>query len=164
MAALRRVGLDEEEAILDRPPLTLSFGQQKRLALAIGLALRPRTLILDEPSAGQDQRTAEAFMRAVSAIPGLESLYFVTHDVDLALTHADRILVLRDGRIIADGPPATVVEDAERWRASNLHRTSLIAANLAWPGDRHRRFLDAHALAGAMVAAERAAQRVGEGG
>ena len=47
------------------------------------------------------------------AIPGLESLYFVTHDVDLALTHADRILVLRDGRIVADGPPATVVEDVD---------------------------------------------------
>ena len=99
--------------ILDRPPMTLSFGQQKRLALAIGLALRPRTLILDEPSAGQDYRTAEAFMSAVAAIPGLEGLYFVTHDVDLALTHADRILVLRDGRIVADGPPASVIEDAE---------------------------------------------------
>ena len=66
--------------------------------------------------------------------PDLESLYFVTHDVDLALTHADRILVLRDGRIVADGPPVTVIEDAERWRASNLHRTSLMAANQAWAG------------------------------
>ena len=152
MDALRRVGLDDEENILDRPPLTLSFGQQKRLALAIALALKPRTLILDEPSAGQDHRTAEAFMAAVAAIPGLESVYFVTHDVDLALTHADRILVLRDGRIVADGPPATVVEDAERWHASNLHRTSLIAANLAWPAARGHRFLDAPTLAAAMIA------------
>jgi len=164
MEALRRVGLDGEEGILDRPPLTLSFGQQKRLALAIGLALRPRTLILDEPSAGQDHRTAEAFMAAVAAIPGLEGVYFVTHDVDLALTHADRILVLRDGRIIADGPPATVVEDAERWRASNLHRTSLIAANQAWPASRGGRFLDAATLAAAMVAAERHGAAAGEGG
>ena len=89
-----------------RPPLTLSFGQQKRLALAIALALQPPTLILDEPSAGQDHRTAGRFMREVLAIPGLEVVYLVTHDVDLALTHANRILLFRDGRIVADGPPA----------------------------------------------------------
>jgi len=163
MEALRRTGLDDVEGILDRPPLTLSFGQQKRLALAIGLALRPRTLILDEPSAGQDHRTAEAFMSAVAAIPGLESIYFVTHDVDLALTHADRILVLRDGRIVADGPPATVVEDAQRWHASNLHRTSLIAANQAWEGADGRRFLNGPALAAAIVESEQRAHGVGEG-
>ena len=162
MAALRRTGLADVEDILERPPLTLSFGQQKRLAIAIGLALQPRTLILDEPSAGQDLRTAEAFMAAVEDIPALESLYFVTHDVDLALTHADRILVLRDGRIVADGPPATVVEDEELWRSSNLHRTSLIAANLAWPGRSGHRFLDAPKLAAEMVAAERST--AGEGG
>ena len=164
MEALRRTGLDEEEGILDRPPLTLSFGQQKRLALAIGLTLQPRTLILDEPSAGQDHRTAAAFMASVARIPALESLYFVTHDVDLALTHADRILVLRDGRIVADGPPATVIEDAELWRASNLERTSLMAANLAWSDRSDRRFLDATSLAAAMVARERHAHGAGEGG
>ena len=163
MEALRRTGLADEEGILDRPPMTLSFGQQKRLALAIGLALQPRSLILDEPSAGQDHRTASAFMREVAAIPGLESLYFITHDVDLALTHADRILVIRDGRIVADGPPTTVIEDADGWHASNLHRTSLMAANQAWHGDA-RRFLDARTLARAMVARERAQAGAGEGG
>ncbi len=154
LEALRRSGLADVERILDRPPLTLSFGQQKRLALAIGLSLQPRTLILDEPSAGQDHRTAEAFMDAVAAIPGLESLYFVTHDVDLALTHADRILVLRDGRIVADGPPAAVVEDEVLWHTCNLHRTSLMAANQAWPGRPGRRFLGARPLAAAMFASE----------
>ena len=143
--------------------MTLSFGQQKRLALAIGLALHPRSLILDEPSAGQDYRTASVFMREVAAIPGLESLYFITHDVDLALTHADRILVIRDGRIVADGPPTTVIEDADGWHASNLHRTSLMAANQAWHGDA-RRFLDARTLARAMIARERAKTGAGEGG
>jgi energy-coupling factor transport system ATP-binding protein len=160
--ALRRTGLDEVEGILDRPPLTLSFGQQKRLALAIGLSLRPRTLILDEPSAGQDHRTAEAFMAEVAHIPGLDSIYFVTHDVDLALTHADRILVVRDGRIVADGPPGTVVEDESLWRGANLHRTSLIDANLAWSRRRGDRFLEATSLAAEMIAAER--QATGDGG
>ncbi len=164
MDALRRTGLAAEEGILDRPPMTLSFGQQKRLALAIGLALQPKTLILDEPSAGQDFRTASAFMREVATIPELESLYFITHDVDLALTHADRILVIRDGRIVADGPPTTVIEDVDGWAASNLHRTSLMAANQAWARGDPRRFLDARTLARTMVAHERAQTRAGEGG
>jgi len=149
--ALRRTALDQLEDVLDRPPLTLSFGQQKRLALAIALSLEPPTLILDEPSAGQDHRTARRFMREVVAIPGLESIYLVTHDVDLALTHADRILLFRDGQVVADGPPASVVEDIDRWIACNLRPTSLMRANARW----HRSgagYLDAESLAAHILA------------
>jgi len=143
--SLQRTALDELEEIRSRPPLALSFGQQKRLALAIALALRPGTLILDEPSAGQDHQTAEAFMREVLAIPGLESVYFITHDVDLALTHANRILLFREGRIVADGSPREVIEDDERWLACNLTRTSLMTANRRWGPTSG--FLDADSLA-----------------
>ena len=160
---LRRTALDTLEGILDRPPLSLSFGQQKRLALAIALALQPATLILDEPSAGQDHQTAEAFMREVLAIPGLESVYFITHDVDLALTHADRILLFRDGRIVADGPPKEVIVDEARWAACNLTATSLMRANARW-GGRDDRFLDAESLALRIVGSERAAPVGAEGG
>ena len=155
-AVLRRTSLDDLDGILERPPMTLSFGQQKRLALAIALALEPPTLILDEPSAGQDHQTANQFMDEVLEIPGLESIYLVTHDVDLALTRADRILVLRDGRVVADGTPVTVIQDEERWRTCNLHRTSLMRANLAWPAGGGG-FLDASSLARQIVAAERSA-------
>ncbi len=150
---LRRTALDDIEGILDRPPLTLSFGQQKRLALAIALALEPRTLVLDEPSAGQDYRTARRFMAEVGRIGELESTYLITHDVDLALTHADRILLLRDGQVVADGPPARVTEDEERWRACNLHVTSLMRANARWRLSEGR-FLDAETLARRIVAQE----------
>ncbi|MDO8485757.1 MAG: ATP-binding cassette domain-containing protein [Candidatus Limnocylindrales bacterium] len=160
---LRRTALDGLEGILERPPLTLSFGQQKRLALAIALALQPATLILDEPSAGQDHQTAEAFMREVLAIPGLESVYFITHDVDLALTHADRILLFRDGRIVADGPPKEIIVDEARWRACNLTPTSLMQANARW-GGRDDGFLDAESLALRIVASEQAAPVGAEGG
>jgi energy-coupling factor transport system ATP-binding protein len=159
---LRRTALDQLDRILERPPLSLSFGQQKRLALAIALALQPPTLILDEPSAGQDHRTAEAFMREVVAIPGLESLYFVTHDVDLALTHADRILLFRDGRVVADGSPTQVIGDEERWMSCNLRPTTLMRAN-ARHGSPEVGFLDAEALARRIIASERRAMGV-EGG
>ncbi len=160
---LRRTALDGLEGILERPPLSLSFGQQKRLALAIALGLQPKTLILDEPSAGQDHQTAEAFMREVLAIPGLESIYFITHDVDLALTHADRILLFRDGRIVADGPPMEVIVDEARWRACNLTPTSLMLANTRW-GGRDDRFLDAETLALRIAASGQQASAGAEGG
>jgi energy-coupling factor transport system ATP-binding protein len=162
-AILERTSLDAIEGILERAPMTLSFGQQKRLALSIALALEPPTLILDEPSAGQDHLTAHRFMDEVLRIPGLESIYLITHDVDLALTRADRILVLRDGRVVADGPPVSVIQDEERWRECNLHRTSLMRANLAWP-PAGGGFLDASSLARQIVAAERSAIPAREGG
>ena len=148
---LRRTSLADLEDIRERPPLAMSFGQQKRLALAIALALRPSTLILDEPSAGQDHRTAQIFMREVAAIPGLESLYFVTHDVDLALTHADRILLFRGGRVIADGSPMEVIADTARWRACDLRVTSLMEANARY-GSVDGKFLDADTLARRVIA------------
>jgi energy-coupling factor transporter ATP-binding protein EcfA2 len=150
---LRRTSLADLEDILERPPLTLSFGQQKRLALAIALALQPPGLILDEPSAGQDHRTSNRFLAEVATIPNLESLYLITHDVDLALTHADRILLMRDGLVVADGPPSTVIADEETWIACNLRLTSLLRANAQWrPGQ--GRLLDAEALAGQIVRSE----------
>jgi len=152
--SLRRTSLDGLEDIRTRPPLTLSFGQQKRLSLAIALSLEPSTLLLDEPSAGQDHRTSRRFMAEVLAIPGLESIYLVTHDVDLALVHADRILLFRDGQVVADGPPGYIVEDEDRWTGCNLRLTSLMRANARWRS-RDDRFLDAETLARWVLANRR---------
>jgi hypothetical protein len=83
--------------------------------------------------------------------------------VDLALTHADRILLFRDGRIVADGPPKEVIVDEARWRACNLTHTSLMQANARWGGGADR-FLAAEALARRIVAAEAVAFAGAEGG
>jgi energy-coupling factor transport system ATP-binding protein len=162
-AALDRVGLADEPDIEQRPPRTLSQGQQKRLAIAVALALEPRTLVLDEPSAGQDYRSAAAFMREVGQIAGLEGVYFVTHDVDLALTQADRIILLREGRIAADGAPLEVIADRDRWIACNLRVTSLMEANLRW-GVHTGAFQGPGTLAGLVAAAETASGTGTRGG
>jgi energy-coupling factor transport system ATP-binding protein len=99
-------------------------------------------------------------MREVRRIEGLESVYFVTHDADLALSNADRILLLREGRVVADGPPLEVIADRRRWEASNLRFTSLMEANLRLR-ERTGRFLDAAALA-AVETGERG--RIMDGG
>ena len=129
--ALQAVGLDQVDGIWDRSPYALSFGQQKRLAIATALTLRPQAIIVDEPSAGQDYGQAAAFLDEVGAIPGLESVYFITHDVDLALLFSDRCLLLRGGRLEAQGRPLEVLADRARLAAFRLRPTSLLAANLA---------------------------------
>ena len=99
-------------------------------------------------------------MREVLAIPGLRSLYFVTHDVDLALTHADRILLFREGRVVADGAPIEVIADAARWRACNLRVTSLMQANIH-RGTAGEGFLDAETLARRVIVTDRRGERGG---
>jgi energy-coupling factor transporter ATP-binding protein EcfA2 len=90
-------------------------------------------------------------MREVRRIEGLESVYFVTHDADLALSNADRVILLRDGRVVADGAPLEVIADRDRWLASNLRYTSLMEANVRWQRQTGR-FLDGAALAAIVTA------------
>ncbi|WP_248964435.1 ABC transporter ATP-binding protein [Sphaerisporangium perillae] len=126
--ALRAVLLDGEKDIMDRPPRTLSFGQQRRLTVALALAMRPRTLILDEPTAGQDLHTTTEFMGHSLAARSVESVYFITHDVDLALTYADRIIVVDQGGVAADASPAELARDTGIWSRAGLAATSLVRA------------------------------------
>jgi energy-coupling factor transport system ATP-binding protein len=126
--ALKAMLLDGEADIMTRPPRTLSFGQQRRLTVALALAMRPKTLILDEPTAGQDLRTTTEFMGHVLAARSVESVYFITHDVDLALTSADRVVVIDGGRVSADLSPAALTRRADVWSRSGLRETSLVRA------------------------------------
>lgn len=127
---LHLVGLDQVDGIWERSPFALSFGQQKRLAIAVALTLRPRALIVDEPSAGQDYGQAAGFLAEIGALSGLESLYFITHDVDLALLYSDRCLLMRSGALEGQGPPLEVLVDRKRLEAFRLRPTSLLEANL----------------------------------
>ncbi len=141
--ALQIVNLSDMES---DPPLALSFGQQKRVSIAAILAMRSRILIMDEPTAGQDYRNYMGFMDAILQLPGFEAILFITHDVDLAVIYANRILMVADGYIVADGSPHEVLGDVRRLEKCRLVPTSLLRENLArWP--RTGRFLRAEALA-----------------
>jgi energy-coupling factor transport system ATP-binding protein len=141
--ALQIVNLVDQE---NDPPLALSFGQQKRVSIAAILAMHSRILVMDEPTAGQDYFNYMNFMDAILQLPGFEAILFITHDVDLAVIYANRVLLVADGRIVADGSPHAVLGDSERLRNCRLVPTSLLAVNLKyWP--RTHRFLRAEALA-----------------
>ena len=113
-------------ALEARSPFSLSFGQQKRVTIASILAMQSRILLLDEPTAGQDYRSYIAFMEYLRGLPELDALLFITHDLDLALRYTQRVLLLKDGQLVADGPPLQVLADPALLEACNLRPTSLL--------------------------------------
>ena len=130
----------------DDPPLALSFGQQKRVSIAAVLAMRSKILVMDEPTAGQDYRNYMDFMDAILQIPSFEAILFITHDIDMAVIYANRVLLISEGRIENDGRPEDVLADYDRLRACRLVPTSLLDANLNML-EQTQRFMRAEALA-----------------
>lgn len=125
--ALRIVRLEGRE---EDPPLALSFGQQKRVSIAAILAMQSRILVMDEPTAGQDYQNFMSFMDAIIQLPTFESILFITHDIDLAVIFANRVLVVNDGRVMRDGTPYEVLQDLDMLVANRLVPTSLLRENL----------------------------------
>ena len=113
-------------AFEERSPFSLSFGQQKRVAIASVLAMQGKILLLDEPTAGQDYRSYTSFMEYLRSLPELDALLFITHDLDLALRFTQRVLLLKEGNVVADGPPLEVLADPALLDACNLRPTSLL--------------------------------------
>lgn len=90
-------------------PFSLSQGQKRRLSVASALTDEQRLLILDEPTYGQDAGTTRELMGMLGErIRRGDAVIMITHDMELACAYADRIIVLRDGRAVYDGPPATL--------------------------------------------------------
>lgn len=115
----------------DRSPLSLSFGQQKRVTIASVLSMQGKILLLDEPTAGQDYRSYISFMEYLRSLPELDALLFITHDLDLALRFTQRVLLMKDGNLVADGPPLQVLADPHLLEECNLRPTSLLYYLLA---------------------------------
>jgi energy-coupling factor transport system ATP-binding protein len=147
--AIETVNLSEE---LDTPPLAMSFGQQKRVSIAAVLSMRSRLLMMDEPTAGQDYWNYRAFMDAILQMPGFDGIIFITHDLDLALIYANRIIILYDGEIVSDGVPQDVLADEEKLIRCRILPTSLLKVNkkyLSKTGGFYRAEELAHMIAGA---------------
>ena len=137
------------------PPLGLSFGQQKRTTIAAVLAMQSKIMIMDEPTAGQDYSNYTHFMEALcKPSEGRRSLVaenfaatlFITHDLDLAVTYANRVLLFGDKHIAADGQPEEVLKDFDLLTRYRVRPTSLLRMNLSLLS-KTKQFLTAEALA-----------------
>jgi len=112
LALLEQVGLGEQAA---RAAGVLAYGDLKKLELAIALAREPTLLLLDEPTAGMAPAERGALMALTASIARARGLtvLFTEHDMDVVFSVADRIMVLHQGRLLAEGAPAEVRGNAE---------------------------------------------------
>ena len=111
-ALLAQVGMLEQA---DRACGVLAYGDLKRVELAVALANRPKLLLMDEPTAGMAPRERLDLMALTARIATEENIavLFTEHDMDVVFAHADRVIVLDRGRLIADGPAKTVRQDPQ---------------------------------------------------
>ncbi len=105
---LQRVGLGARAAVAAR---ALSHGERRQLELAVALARRPRVLLLDEPTAGMSPAETGRITELIRSLDRSLTLVIVEHDMDVVFRLAERITVLHEGRIIAEGTPAEVRGD-----------------------------------------------------
>ena len=115
LAKLEMVGLTPQDG--EKFPSELSGGMTKRVALARALALDPEIVFLDEPTSGLDPISAGDFDELIRTLQQtLEiTVFMVTHDLESLYTACDRIAVLADGKVVADGPIATMLESEHPW-------------------------------------------------
>lgn len=121
--ALKSVGLADEDFY--RSPFELSGGQKRRVAIAGVLAMRPKTMILDEPTAGLDPAGRNEMLGLIYKLckeTGM-TIILVSHSMDDVSQYADRILVINDGKLAIDGAPKEVFK----------HRDELLEFGLALP-------------------------------
>ncbi|MGZ9033630.1 MAG: ABC transporter ATP-binding protein [Rhodospirillales bacterium] len=109
-ALLDQVGLGER---VGQPVTALPYGDLKRLELAMALANAPRLLLLDEPTAGIAAGERRALMDLITAIVQSKGIgvLFTEHDMDVVFGHGERVIVLHEGRVAAEGPPEDIRAD-----------------------------------------------------
>jgi len=107
-SVLERVGLAE---VADARASTLSYGDRRRLEIALVLATDPEVVLLDEPTAGMSGDETEATIELVESVLADRTLVLVEHNVDLVMRVSDRITVLDGGRVVATGTPREIAAD-----------------------------------------------------
>ena len=113
--AAQKVGLTDD--VLEKSPFELSGGQQRRVAMAGVIAMKPEVLVLDEPAAGLDPKGRRAMFETINSLKeNGTTIVLVTHYMDEAYEHADRICTMKDGRIMGVKTPVKMFEDKDEVR------------------------------------------------
>lgn len=122
--ALKIFGLEKYR---ERSPYTLSIGERKRLSIAAVLSYDPDIVILDEPTSGQDFLQKEKLTELLYLMKQQgKTVIIVTHDVEFAVRRSDRIVVMKAGKILAEGPPKKVLSDVRLIKEARLKPPQII--------------------------------------
>ena len=104
--------------LIDRIPHHLSGGEKCMVAIASVLAMQPQIILYDEPSANLDLKARRRLIRFLEASP--ETIVISSHDLELILEVCDRVILLNQGRVIADGNPQAIMSDRNLMESNNL--------------------------------------------
>ena len=111
----------------DRPPHYLSGGEKKRVSIADIIAMKSEIIIFDEPTAGLDPLNAQMLEEVLDKLGSEgQTMLISTHDVDFVYRWAERAIVFRHGKIIADGTPLEIFQNKELLKQANLKRPTMI--------------------------------------
>jgi branched-chain amino acid transport system ATP-binding protein len=110
MKLLKLVGIEDQA---ERACGVLAYGDLKRVELAMALANKPKLMLMDEPTAGMGPAERQSLMELTKDIVRTQNIgvLFTEHDMDVVFNHADRIIVLNRGELVAEGPPDEVQRD-----------------------------------------------------
>jgi len=116
--AIELMGLSE---VRTRPPLSLTLGFRRKISIASVIAMEPQVLILDEPTTGLDAREADELMAIVQRLNDEgRTVVLITHEMKLVAEHANRVVVMADGRVVLDSDARGAFSDLELLRHSKL--------------------------------------------
>jgi branched-chain amino acid transport system ATP-binding protein len=96
---------------IDNPAFSLSYANRRRLEIARALSLKPRILLLDEPTAGMNPSETNEMLEIIRGLKGKFTILLIEHKLDLVMQLSDRVIVMDDGRKIAEGLPQAVASD-----------------------------------------------------
>lgn len=99
--------------IADLPVTELAYGQQRVMEIVLAMSTKPRVLLLDEPTAGLAPADATRLTRLVAELPRDITIVMIEHDMEVAFALADRVTVLHEGRVLAEGLPDEVAADPQ---------------------------------------------------
>jgi cobalt/nickel transport system ATP-binding protein len=105
----------------------LSMGEKKRIAIATVLAMEPEVLVLDEPTSGLDPRARRTLIKLLQQLP--LTMLVASHDLAMVREAFPRMVIMDEGRVVADGPSVDLLADVNLLAAHGLERTWLVAPN-----------------------------------
>lgn len=119
-------GMVRLEAFLDAAPFSLSKGQRQRVALASVIAMDTEILVLDEPTTGQDYKQSTEIMDIILKLNREgKTILTVTHDMELVARYAGRVIIMRNGSVVEDGPVERVLERRRSLASSGLEQPQI---------------------------------------
>jgi energy-coupling factor transport system ATP-binding protein len=122
--------------VRDRHPLSLPKGERARVVIAAVLTLEPEMLILDEPTTGQDFAGAQAILGITRRLHAQgKTILVITHHLHLVAPLAERIIVLRNGSLLLDGPTRDVLQNGEALATTYLVPPQVVTLAQAWTAE-----------------------------